>query len=108
RPAPVDDQGDDRLEVGPPKQVAAGLTGVGVALAHTVHEAGIRRGMKDLRLRNQERGFDCPGCAWPDPTDRSAFEFCENGAKAVANETTKSRADAAFFAPHSIRGPAAE
>ncbi|MFI5045080.1 MAG: FdhF/YdeP family oxidoreductase, partial [Acidimicrobiales bacterium] len=102
RPAPVDDQGDDRLEVGPPKQVAAGLTGVGVALAHTVHEAGIRRGVKALRLLNQERGFDCPGCAWPDPTDRSAFEFCENGAKAVAEEATLRRVGPEFFATHSI------
>ena len=102
RPAPVDDQGDDRLEVGPPKQVAAGLTGVRVALAHTVAEAGIRRGVKALRLLNQDRGFDCPGCAWPDPADRSAFEFCENGAKAVAEEATVRRVGPEFFAAHSI------
>jgi hypothetical protein len=36
-----------------------------------------------LRL-NQREGFDCPGCAWPEPKHTSSFEFCENGAKAVA------------------------
>jgi hypothetical protein len=25
-----------------------------------------------------------PGCTWPDPKHTSSFEFCENGAKAVA------------------------
>ena len=38
---------------------------------------------------NQPEGFDCPGCAWPDPRQGSSFEFCENGAKAVAEEATK-------------------
>jgi hypothetical protein len=40
-------------------------------------------GMKALARQNQPNGFDCPGCAWPDPKHTSAFEFCENGAKAV-------------------------
>ena len=49
-------------------------------------------------------GFDCPGCAWPDPDPehRTAFEFCENGAKAVADEAMKRKVDAAFFARHSV------
>src|SRR5690606_25484627 len=52
---------------------------------------------------NQWEGFDCPSCAWPDPEDhRSAFEFCENGAKAIASETTQRRVDPAFFARHSL------
>jgi anaerobic selenocysteine-containing dehydrogenase len=36
-----------------------------------------------LLTMNQPHGFDCPGCAWPDPKHTSSFEFCENGAKAV-------------------------
>ena len=40
-----------------------------------------------LRI-NQPDGFDCPGCAWPEPHHTSRFEFCENGAKAVAEEAT--------------------
>jgi len=52
---------------------------------------------------NQPDGADCPGCAWPDPKDRSSFfEYCENGAKAVAEEATNKRVDRAFFAEHSV------
>ena len=51
---------------------------------------------------NQSHGFDCPGCAWPDPDRRKHAEFCENGAKAVAEEATRRRIDRRFFAEHSI------
>ena len=53
---------------------------------------------------NQMKGFDCPGCAWPDPDEKRSFlaEYCENGAKAVAEEATKKRADPDFFKKHSI------
>src|SRR5690606_12223466 len=51
-----------------------------------------------LRRVNQPEGFDCPGCAWPDPRHTSSFEFCENGAKAVAWEATSKRATPEFFA----------
>lgn len=50
---------------------------------------------------NQPDGFDCPGCAWPDPKEGSSFEFCENGAKAVTWEATAKRVDEDFFARHS-------
>jgi molybdopterin-dependent oxidoreductase alpha subunit len=52
---------------------------------------------------NQPDGFDCPGCAWPDPKHASSFEFCGNGAKAVAFELTKRRVTREFFGTHSIR-----
>ncbi|MEM1295384.1 MAG: FdhF/YdeP family oxidoreductase [Verrucomicrobiota bacterium] len=53
---------------------------------------------------NQKHGFDCPSCAWPDPDDeRAATEFCENGAKAMASETTMRKVDPAFFAKHSVQ-----
>lgn len=51
---------------------------------------------------NQPTGFDCPGCAWPDPRHGSSFEFCENGAKAVSWEATNKRVTPGFFARHSV------
>ena len=63
---------------------------------------GVRRTWKTLRTVNQQEGFDCPGCAWPDPEHRSGFEFCENGAKAVAEEAMSARFTAERFASKSI------
>jgi molybdopterin-dependent oxidoreductase alpha subunit len=60
------------------------------------------RGAKTLLSMNQPDGFDCPGCAWPDRDHASTFEFCENGAKAVAAEATKLRAGPELFARHSV------
>ena len=100
--APGQDQGDEKISIHPPKQAAAGLTAVGVSLRHVRDEAGSRRGFRALAKLNQKDGFDCPGCAWPDPGDRSTFEFCENGAKAVAEEATVRRVGADFFARHSL------
>jgi molybdopterin-dependent oxidoreductase alpha subunit len=71
-------------------------------LKDVLDQSGVRRGVKSLRVVNQHSGFDCPGCAWPEPGNPHVVEFCENGAKAVAEETTVRRVDAAFFAEHSI------
>ncbi|GAB4083854.1 FdhF/YdeP family oxidoreductase [Myceligenerans cantabricum] len=90
------------LRVGAPEQTAAGVPGVLHAMADVVEEPGLGRGLKALRLVNQPGGFDCPGCAWPEPGKPHLAEFCENGAKAVAEESTRKRADAAFFAEHAI------
>ena len=51
---------------------------------------------------NKHAGFDCPGCAWPDPKHTTSFEFCENGAKAVTWEATAKRATPEFFASHTV------
>ncbi len=59
-------------------------------------------GVKTLLRNNQPEGFDCPGCAWPDPKHTSQFEFCENGAKAVTWEATSKRTTPEFFAAHSV------
>ena len=64
-------------------------------------QMALNRETRALRRVNQPQGFDCPGCAWPDPRHASSFEFCENGAKAVAWEATRKRADLEFFASHS-------
>jgi len=62
----------------------------------------IVEGSKSLLRANQPDGFDCPGCAWPDPKHTASFEFCENGAKAVAWEATSRRAGPEFFAAHTV------
>ncbi|NLA68612.1 MAG: FdhF/YdeP family oxidoreductase, partial [Gammaproteobacteria bacterium] len=59
-------------------------------------------GARALLRTNQQDGFDCPGCAWPDRDHTSTFEFCENGAKAVAAETTRHRAGPELFARHTV------
>jgi molybdopterin-dependent oxidoreductase alpha subunit len=57
---------------------------------------------RGLLSMNQPEGFDCPGCAWPDPKHTSSFEFCENGAKAVSWEATAKRTTPEFFAAHTV------
>src|SRR3977135_3569605 len=63
----------------------------------------VLKGGKALLSLNQPDGFDGPGCAWPDPKHTSSFEFCENGAKAVAFELTSRRVTRDFFAAHTVR-----
>ncbi|MCP6508402.1 CbbBc protein, partial [Klebsiella pneumoniae] len=55
----------------------------------------------NLMRVNKARGFDCPGCAWGDD-NHSTFSFCENGAKAVSWEATRSAVEPEFFAAHSV------
>ena len=98
----VDQDEDHDLRVGPPEDSAAGLPGVVASVRHIARRAGLAPGGRALLRMNQPHGFDCPGCAWPDPADPSRFEFCENGAKAVAEEATRARIDRAFFARHSL------
>jgi len=95
---------DDKLKVSEPKNKAAGLSSVISTFRH-MHRHGhsVPAAMRILGHMNQTDGFDCPGCAWPDPDDRAALtEFCENGAKAAAWETTRSRLDWHFFQRYSI------
>jgi molybdopterin-dependent oxidoreductase alpha subunit len=65
-------------------------------------EQRIAEGAATLLKTNQPDGFDCPGCAWPDPKHTSSFEFCENGAKAVVWEATAKRVGPEFFAAHTV------
>ncbi|HEX8550395.1 MAG TPA: FdhF/YdeP family oxidoreductase [Abditibacteriaceae bacterium] len=91
------------LEVHPPKTVAGGIPAVASSLKHLMKETGVVRGAKAVRRLNQKGGFDCPGCAWPDPDGhRSHSEYCENGAKAVAEEATTKRVGPEFFARYSL------
>lgn len=86
-----------------PQSVAAGLPAVFSTLSYVVREPGLVRGTQALLKLNQEDGVDCSSCAWPDPDDhRSTFEFCENGAKALADETTKKQIGPDFFARYGV------
>jgi len=87
------------------RRPAAGIGAVLRALTRTTTETGPLRTARLLARINQDGGFDCPGCAWPEAQetgDRSFTEFCENGAKAVSHEATLERLDADFFRKHSI------
>ncbi|RJQ71009.1 hypothetical protein D5S17_28460 [Pseudonocardiaceae bacterium YIM PH 21723] len=101
--APKADINEADLQVSAPKDHAAGVPAVLVALHRGVEQMGVARTALTLPLLNQRHGYDCPGCAWPDPQGhRSMAEFCENGAKAVAEEATKRRAGVEFFAAHPV------
>ncbi|MEP7252598.1 MAG: FdhF/YdeP family oxidoreductase [Ginsengibacter sp.] len=93
------------LKIKKPEKVAAGMEAVYHSGKQVFGEAGVLRGMKALLSLNQKGGFDCPSCAWPDPDDdrSSIAEYCENGAKAVAEEATTKSLRADFFAKHSIQ-----
>ena len=78
-----------RLKLKKPKKKAAGIPAVTSSAMHGLSKMGPVKTIKTLRMVNQKEGFDCPGCAWPDPDHRTVFEFCENGAKAVADEAMK-------------------
>ena len=81
----------------------AGGWGAVKAVGHALQDqATILEGGRTLLHANQPEGFDCPGCAWPDPKHTSSFEFCENGAKAVAWEATTKRATPELFARHTV------
>lgn len=105
-PVPPGDEsleaGDESLEVGGPKRWAAGIPGVRHSLEYSLQQMGPVRSLRTLTRVNQKHGFDCPGCAWPEADRRKPAEFCENGAKAVAEEATTRRVTAAFFAAHPV------
>src|SRR3984885_1335408 len=86
-----------------PYENPAGGWGALHATAQALREQSILlKGSKTLLSMNQPDGFDCPGCAWPDPKHTSSFEFCENGAKAVSFELTKRKVTRDFFAAYTV------
>jgi molybdopterin-dependent oxidoreductase alpha subunit len=104
-----------KLTVAPPVApaypgAAAGPYAVFSSFRYAAKTSGLGRGLRVMLDVNQRDGFDCPGCAWPDPTTapsgqhehRATFEFCENGARAIAHEADSRVVDAAFFAAHDI------
>ncbi|MFI5532708.1 FdhF/YdeP family oxidoreductase [Kitasatospora sp. NPDC051853] len=99
---PQVDPAQDRAKVTDPKHAAAGLPAVGHSLRMAAEQMSPKRVLATLSKVNQPDGFDCPGCAWPEPGKTHTAEFCENGAKAVAEEATERRITRAFFAEHSV------
>ena len=85
-----------------PAASAGGVPAVVSAMGHVYRNVGVLRGAHLLARVNQPDGFDCPACAWPDPADRSRFEFCENGAKYMASEATPRHVGPAFFRRWSV------
>lgn len=100
----ADDIDEEALEVHPPKTTAAGIKAVTVAMERGLSQAGLGRTVRSMLRINQRDGFDCPGCAWPESITgkRKPAEFCENGAKAIAEETTVRTVTPEFWANHSI------
>jgi molybdopterin-dependent oxidoreductase alpha subunit len=91
------------IEVKPLSKAAGGVPAVLNTMKFAWREMGAVRGARTLLQLNQKDGFDCPGCAWPDPDgERSHTEFCENGAKHVADEATTKRITPEFFKQWSI------
>jgi molybdopterin-dependent oxidoreductase alpha subunit len=87
------------------KAVAAGLPAIFYSGKHVFSAMNVARGLKALAALNQKDGYDCPGCAWPDPDDdrSSIAEYCENGAKAISEEATTKKLTARFFSENSVK-----
>src|SRR5271167_2283346 len=97
------------LRVGSASEEAAGIPAIWNTLLYGLGDMGPVRSSEAFLKMNQVTGFDCQSCAWPSPDKkRKVFEFCENGAKAVSDESTKKRIGPDFFAQHSIADLAAK
>ncbi|WP_426998479.1 FdhF/YdeP family oxidoreductase [Pseudarthrobacter sp. N5] len=99
---PVEEADENNIEVGKPKDWAAGIPGVYHSMQPALKHMGVGRAGKTLLGLNQKDGFDCMSCAWPDPGHRKTFEFCEQGAKAVTWEATPVVVASEFWAEHSV------
>ena len=98
---PIQDTDVD-LSVSEPKRSAAGLPSLSETLPHAMTHMGPSRAWKTLTAVNQKDGFDCMSCAWPDPPERKAAEFCENGAKAIGWEAEPLRIPTEFWAENPL------
>lgn len=92
------------LKLTPVEKWAAGIPAVIAAMTDLVEAKAFFKGNRALLSMNQFKGFDCPSCAWPDPDDeRSPIgEYCENGAKALAEEATSKKITPEFFKENSV------
>ena len=91
------------LKIRKPKSIAAGIPAATSSMLHGIKKMGAVKTVKTLTTVNQPDGFDCPGCAWPDPKHATTFEFCENGAKAVADENMKGGVNPNFFSKYTVQ-----
>ncbi len=94
----------NEVEISTRPSSAAGPKAVGYALNYASERMSPAKAFKLFRKLNQKNGIDCPGCAWPDPKNRSKLgEFCENGVKAISEEAMTRYVDATFFETHSLQ-----
>ncbi|MEZ2389400.1 FdhF/YdeP family oxidoreductase [bacterium RCC_150] len=100
--APRENIDESKLTLTKPKTKAVGIPAVANALKISLEQMGPVRSVQTLLAVNQIDGFDCMGCAWPEHDKRHAAEFCENGAKAVAEEATRRRVTPEFFSKYSV------
>ncbi|MCX6290375.1 MAG: FdhF/YdeP family oxidoreductase [Bacteroidetes bacterium] len=109
QPNPENPEKFTGLKLDRPKLIAAGIPAVLSSAHHILSAMNFSRGMKALLALNQKDGYDCPGCAWPDPDDERSriAEYCENGAKAIAEEATTKELTAEFFKKKSVHDLAA-
>jgi molybdopterin-dependent oxidoreductase alpha subunit len=92
-----------------PSRSAAGLPAIANSFRVAIPRLGVRDTLRVFTTVNQKDGFDCQSCAWPSPDGkRHRFEFCENGAKAMANEGSRRQMTAGFFAKWAIDALAAQ
>jgi len=94
----------NELKTKTPPTNSVGFGAIKSAIQHASKYMNAVEAFKVSLKINQKGGFDCPGCAWPDPDDeRSVFgEYCENGMKAMAEEVQKKTIGSDFFAEHSV------
>ncbi|MEU4892580.1 FdhF/YdeP family oxidoreductase [Streptomyces sp. NPDC044780] len=92
------------VTVSAPKTWATGAPAVAHALTYALGQTSPKRTALTLLNINQARGFDCPGCAWPEPAPghRHRNEYCENGAKHISDEATSRRVTREFFERHPV------
>ena len=103
--APLHNIDESKLTVTKPKTKAVGIPAVVNSLKISLEQMGPLRSVQTLLAVNQVDGFDCMGCAWPEHEKRNAAEFCENGAKAVAEEGTRRRVTPRVLRQTLHRGP---
>ena len=93
-----------KIEIKKPASKAAGMAAIIQTMKFMIREPGLLKGIKGLLRMNQKNWFDCSSCAWPDPSGhRSKNEYCENGAKALASESTRKKIDSEFFGNYSLK-----
>jgi molybdopterin-dependent oxidoreductase alpha subunit len=98
---PLEDQAPS-LENAP--TAAGGLSAAVQSLRVSLRQLGPVRTYDAWRQVNQIDGFDCPSCAWADSPGEQhhILQFCENGAKAFADDASTQLCQPSFFAQHSV------
>src|SRR4026208_742714 len=99
----MDSESESNLSITKPRETPAGLAAIRETMTNVLGKMGVVRGTRGWLKLNQEGGIDCQSCAWPDPDGkRTVAEFCESGAKALADDGRTKRITSEFFAQYSI------